>query len=64
LGFDNINPIYDPSIKRANPRSGDRDLRQRHPFTLIDPKLKDPAAREAAFTAHKLRKVVNLAEQS
>ena len=65
LGFDNVNPYYDPSLKRARiaqlqaiaARTGTR-------FQLIEAGLEDRAAVEAAFAEYKPNKVVNLAAQA
>lgn len=65
VGFDNVNPYYDPSLKRARiaelqataQRTGTR-------FELIEADLEDRPAVEAVFQAHKPQKVVNLAAQA
>ena len=65
VGFDNVNPYYDPSLKRARiaqlqataQRSGSS-------FQLIEAHLEDRQAVEAAFAIHKPQKVVNLAAQA
>ena len=65
VGFDNVNPYYDPALKRARlaqleataKRTGSR-------FELIEADLEDRAAVEATFTEHRPRKVVNLAAQA
>ena len=65
LGFDNLNPYYDPALKRARleqlqataARTGIR-------FQLIEADLEDRVAVEAAFANHKPRQVVNLAAQA
>jgi len=65
VGFDNLNPYYDPALKRARlaqllataQSSGT-------PFQLITADLEDRAAVEAAFAQHKPKKVVNLAAQA
>jgi len=65
VGFDNVNPYYDPALKRARiaqlqataERTGSH-------FQLIEADLEDRAAVEAAFAAHKPKKVVNLAAQA
>jgi len=65
VGFDNVNPYYDPSLKRArlakleatSQSTGTR-------FQLIEADLEDRAAVESAFAGHSPRKVVNLAAQA
>jgi UDP-glucuronate 4-epimerase len=65
VGFDNLNPYYDPSLKCARlaqleataERTGTR-------FELIEADLEDRAAVEAAFATHKPKRVVNLAAQA
>ena len=65
LGFDNVNPYYDPSLKRAR-------IAQLHAiaartgtsFQLIEADLEDRDAVETAFLTHKPSKVVNLAAQA
>jgi len=65
VGFDNLNPYYDPSLKRARlaqleataVRTGTR-------FELIEADLEDQATVEAAFSFHQPRRVVNLAAQA
>ena len=65
VGFDNVNPYYDPSLKRArlaklkatSQSTGTR-------FQLIEADLEDRAAVESAFAEHSPRKVVNLAAQA
>jgi len=65
VGFDNLNPYYDPSLKRARleqleataARTGTR-------FELIEADLEDRAAVEAAFATHRPKQAVNLAAQA
>ncbi len=65
MGFDNVNPYYDPALKRAR-------ISQLHAiaaktgisFQLIEADLEDREAVEAAFTHHKPHRVVNLAAQA
>lgn len=65
VGFDNLNPYYDPSLKRARiaqlqctaERTGTS-------FHMIEADLEDRQAVEEAFQAHKPNKVVNLAAQA
>jgi UDP-glucuronate 4-epimerase len=65
VGFDNLNPYYDPALKRERlsrlqataKRTGSR-------FELIEADLEDRQAVEAAFARHKPRQVVNLAAQA
>jgi len=65
VGFDNVNPYYDPSLKRA--RIAQLEAVAAHtgtPFELIEADLEDRQAVEAAFAQHKPSKVVNLAAQA
>ena len=65
VGFDNINPYYDPSLKRARIAQLEaKAAKMGSPFMLIEADLEDRAAVEAAFAEHKPRKVVNLAAQA
>ncbi|MDP4737902.1 MAG: NAD-dependent epimerase/dehydratase family protein, partial [Cyanobium sp. MAG_216] len=65
LGFDNLNPYYDPALKRARlARLQATAERTGTPFQLIEADLEDRSAVEAAFAAHKPQKVVNLAAQA
>ena len=65
LGFDNINPYYDPALKRARLKqlqaTADRTGTN---FQLIEADLENRAAVEAAFETHKPQQVVNLAAQA
>ena len=65
VGFDNLNPYYDPHLKRARlaQLQATADLTGT-PFQLINADLEDQAAVEAAFSAHQPCKVVNLAAQA
>ena len=65
IGFDNLNPYYDPNLKRA--RLAQLQVtaeRTGTPFQLIEADLEDKAAVDAAFSAHQPRRVVNLAAQA
>ena len=65
LGFDNVNPYYDPSLKRARIAQLQAiAARTGTSFQLIEADLEDRAAVEAAFQTHKPSKVVNLAAQA
>ncbi|MEX0587847.1 MAG: NAD-dependent epimerase [Cyanobium sp.] len=65
LGFDNVNPYYDPSLKRARLQQLEAVAASSGtPFQLIEADLEDGAAVEAAFAGHKPSKVVNLAAQA
>lgn len=65
VGFDNLNPYYDPTLKRARlaqleataERTGTR-------FQLIEADVEDRAAVESAFAKHRPNQVVNLAAQA
>ncbi len=65
LGFDNLNPYYDPALKRAR-LAELRATAERTGTALqwVEASLEDPAAVEAAFAVHKPVKVVNLAAQA
>ena len=65
VGFDNLNPYYDPALKRARLAQLQATAeRTGTPFQLIEADLEDRSAVEAAFAAHKPQKVVNLAAQA
>ena len=65
LGFDNMNPYYDPALKRARLQQLQATAeRTGTSFQLIEADLEDRAAVEAAFATHKPSKVVNLAAQA
>ena len=65
LGFDNINPYYDPALKRARLKQLQATAeRTGTNFQLIEADLEDRAAVEAAFETHKPQQVVNLAAQA
>ena len=65
VGFDNVNPYYDPSLKRARiAQLQATAARTGTSFQLIEADLEDQKAMEAAFVKHKPRKVVNLAAQA
>jgi len=65
VGFDNLNPYYDPNLKRARlaQLQATAERTGTH-FQLIEADLQDQAAVEAAFSAHQPRRVVNLAAQA
>jgi len=65
LGFDNVNPYYDPALKRARLQQLEATAaRTGSSFKLIEADLEDRAAVEAAFETHKPQQVVNLAAQA
>jgi len=65
LAFDNVNPYYDPALKRARLKQLQATSeRTGTSFKLIEANLEDRAAVEAAFAQHKPNKVVNLAAQA
>lgn len=65
LGFDNMNPYYDPALKRARLQQLQATAeRTGTSFQLIEANLEDRDAVEAAFMEHKPQKVVNLAAQA
>lgn len=65
VGFDNVNPYYDPSLKRARIAQLEATAaRTGTGFQLIEADLEDQKAVEAAFLEHNPQKVVNLAAQA
>lgn len=65
VGFDNVNPYYDPALKRARLTQLQATAAcTQTSFQLIEADLEDRAAVEAAFQAHQPQKVVNLAAQA
>ena len=65
VGFDNVNPYYDPALKRARLAQLEAtSARTGSTFQLIEADLENRTAVEAAFAEHKPRKVVNLAAQA
>lgn len=65
VGFDNLNPYYDPALKRARlQRLQDTASRTGTPFTLIQADLEDGEAVRRAFAEHRPERVVNLAAQA
>ena len=65
VGFDNVNPYYDPSLKRARITQL-RIIAERTGtgFHLIEADLENRSTVEATFETHKPQKVVNLAAQA
>lgn len=65
VGFDNVNPYYDPALKRARiAQLQSTAQRTGTSFVLIEADLEDQHLLEAAFADHKPQKVVNLAAQA
>ena len=65
VGFDNLNPYYDPALKRARlQRLQELSAACGTPFQLIEADLEDGAAVQAAFAQHRPERVVNLAAQA
>jgi len=65
VGYDNLNPYYDPALKRARLAQLQATAAQTDTaLALIEADLDDRAALEAAFAAHKPGRVVNLAAQA
>ena len=65
IGYDNVNPYYDPALKRARIAQLEANAeRTGSTFRLIRADLEDRASVEAAFVEHKPQKVVNLAAQA
>lgn len=65
LGFDNVNPYYDPTLKRARIAQLEATAKRTGTaFQLIEADLEAREAVAAAFAVHKPTKVVNLAAQA
>jgi UDP-glucuronate 4-epimerase len=65
VGFDNVNPYYDPALKRARIARLEATAAEcGTPFQLIEADLEDRGAVEAAFSEHRPHQVVNLAAQA
>ena len=65
LGFDNVNPYYDPALKRARIARLHATANQYGTsFTLIEANLEDQQAVQGIFAERKIDKVVNLAAQA
>ena len=65
VGFDNVNPYYDPALKRSRlAHLQATAARTGTPFQLIEADLEDRSAVEEAFARHRPAKVVNLAAQA
>ena len=65
VGFDNVNPYYDPSLKRARIAQLEAAASATGtPFQLIEADLEDRYAVDAAFETYKPNKVMNLAAQA
>ena len=65
VGFDNVNPYYDPVLKRS--RIAQLQATAQHAgisFKLIEADLEDSEAVEASFADYKPQKVVHLAAQA
>jgi len=65
VGFDNLNPYYEPSLKKA--RLAELEALSKSSgvsFELIEADLEDADAVQSAFAHHKPSKVVNLAAQA
>ena len=65
VGFDNVNPYYDPALKRARIAQLEATADSSGgSFQLIEADLEDRAAVETTFSEFRPRKVVNLAAQA
>ena len=65
VGFDNVNPYYDPALKRARIAQLEATADSSGgSFHLIEADLEDGAAVETTFSEFRPRKVVNLAAQA
>jgi UDP-glucuronate 4-epimerase len=60
VGFDSLDPFYDPAIKRRNLSAALRSPR----FTLIEADLRSRAAVHDALASHRPERVVHLAAQA
>jgi UDP-glucuronate 4-epimerase len=65
VGFDNLNPYYEPALKRARLAQLQATAKgSGTPLELIEADLEDAAAVAAAFEQHRPGRVVNLAAQA
>lgn len=65
VGLDNLNPYYDPALKRARlEQLQELSAASGTPFTLVQADLEDQAAVASVFEAHGPDQVVNLAAQA
>ena len=65
VGFDNVNPCYDPLLKRARLAQLEATAASTGtPFKLIEADLEDRDAVQSAFQQHQPQMVVNLAAQA
>ncbi|WP_338429763.1 NAD-dependent epimerase [Synechococcus elongatus] len=65
VGYDNLNPYYDPALKRARVAQLEVTAAQTGtPFTLIEGDLEDCQTVANTFARHEPTKVVNLAAQA
>ncbi len=65
VGLDNINPYYDPSLKRARISQLQQVAKLKGiDFNLIESNLEDKHSLESVFASYKPKKVVNLAAQA
>ena len=65
VGFDNLNPYYDPALKLARVHLLEGvALQTGSSFELVEADLQDQSVLEAVFAKHKPRYVVNLAAQA
>ena len=65
LGFDNLNPYYDPALKRARIALLEATSESAQgSFRLIEADLEDRDSVEEAFAEYKPQRVVNLAAQA
>lgn len=65
VGFDNLNPYYDPALKQARlAQLQGAGARTATSFRFIQADLDHPQAVEEAFVEHRPAKVVNLAAQA
>ena len=65
VGFDNVNPYYDPALKRSRIAQLQATAQRTNTsFHLLEADLEDRHTVEAAFETHKPSKGVNLAAQA
>lgn len=65
VGIDNLDPYYDPAIKRANLKTvGDKARELGGSFSFLEADIRDAAAVESLFSTHKPKRVAHLAAMS
>ncbi len=65
IGFDNLNPYYDPSLKKARLHELEKTFKDKNSlYTFVEGDLQNASLLENLFEVHKPQKVVNLAAQA